>query len=262
MTESLRDVVDDALARAVVYRTLSIGFQTPTAGRLRQVGARDRFPVVRAALGRLDRAGLPAPLEPAAERLAGLSVADDDTLAATYWRLFGHTTRGLICACETEYGPDNGFHQPQQLADISGYYLAFGLRPADASDARADHIASECEFMDFLNRKEARLLGTRARGRQGDETLEATRQAARTFLGDHLGRFGCAFAARVASEDADGYFGALGRLLLTFVAAECGRVGVEAGAGPVELAVRPESIDETPMACGSADELIQIQRRR
>ena len=244
--------IDDALARAVVYRTLSIGFQVPTEERLRQVGARDGFRVATAALMHLDQR------EPAA-RLASLSAPDVDRLGASFWRLFGHTTRGPVCACETEFGPDNGFHQPQQLADLSGYYLAFGLRPAAASDARADHIACECEFMDFLNRKEALLLANRSQWAHGRETLEVTRHAARTFLRDHLGRFGRAFALQVATQDGDGYFGVLGRVLLGFVDAECVRVGIEAG--PVDLAVRPDTPDETPMACGTAEQLIQIQRR-
>lgn len=259
MTDSPRDRVDDALARAVVYRTLSMGFQQPTERRLRQIGARDGFRVVTAALRRLNRQ-VGRPLEPAAHRLAALSVPEEEALAASYWRLFGHTTRGPICACETEYGPDNGFHQPQQLADISGYYLAFGLQPAAASDARADHIACECEFMDFLHRKEALVLSHGARWSHGPETLDVTERAARTFLRDHLGRFGRAFAARVASQDGHGYFGALGFMLLAFVDAECARVGVEAG--PVELAERPDSMGETPTACGTADELLQIQRER
>ena len=195
----------------------------------------------------------------AAAHLASLAVPGAETLAATFWRLFGHTTRGLICACETEYGPDNGFHQPQQLADIAGYYLAFGLRPVLATDARADHIACECEFMDFLSRKQAHLVDRLESGADVSETLEVTELAERSFLRDHLGRFGRAFAARVAAEDGDGYFGALGRLLIAFVDAECARVGVDAG--PVDLMVRPEERDETPMACGTADELIQIQRR-
>ena len=254
------NMVDDALARAVVYRTLSIGFQPPTAARLDRIGAREGVPVVTAALRRLDRRNPDAgPLGQSGARLASLSIPAADALDTIYWRLFGHTTRGLICACETEYGPDNGFHQPQQLADISGYYLAFGLRSAAASDARADHIACECEFMDFLNRKEALLLSNRTRWSHGPETLDVTEKAERTFLRDHLGRFGRAFAARVAAEDGNGYFGALGRLLLAFVDAECARVGVDAG--PVDLMVRPEEMDETPMACGTAQELIQIQRR-
>jgi TorA maturation chaperone TorD len=242
---------DAALARAVVYRTLSIGFQPPTDARLVQIGARDRFPVVTAALEYLECAAAAPPASP--------SLADTAALSASFWRLFGHTTRGLICACETEYGPDNGFHQPQQLADIAGYYLAFGLRPVLASDARADHIACECEFMDFLSRKQAHLADRLHWGADVSETLEVTALAERAFLRDHLGRFGRAFAARVAAEDGDGYFGWLGRLLLAFVDAECTRVGV--AAGPVDLMIRPDEPDETPMACGNGDELIQIQRR-
>jgi TorA maturation chaperone TorD len=280
-----RAAIDDALARSVVCRMLSIGFQDPTSDRLRQIGAHDGFSVAIAALSRLARRSahtvhrvrLPpwheatadrhslggggradqGRLESAAARLAALHVAGVETLAASFWRLFGHTTRGLVCACETEYGPDNGFHQPQQLADISGYYLAFGLRPVTACDVRADHIACECEFMDFLNRKQALLLSRSEAGNA--ETLELTEQAERTFLRNHLGRFGRAFAVRVASEDDGGYFGALGYALLASVDSECARLGVEAGS--IDLAVRPDTIDETPMVCGTADELIQIQRR-
>lgn len=251
----LPSAVDAALARAVVYRMLSIGFQAPTCERLDQIGARDGFRVVTAALELL----LPAHEASAAARLALLTLPDVEALSGRYWHLFGHTTRGPVCACETEYGPDNGFHQPQQLADISGYYLAFGLRPRAAGEARSDHIACECEFMDFLSRKQARLLDREDADPGGAETLEVTGKAERSFLRDHLGRFGRAFAARVAAEDGDGYYGALGRLLLAFIDAECARVGVEAG--PVDLIVRPEETDETPMACGSAQELIQVQRR-
>jgi TorA maturation chaperone TorD len=263
LSASARDDLDLMLARAVAYRALSTGFQTPTAARLRQMGASDRFPAVAAALRCLDPSGTSGALTRAAAELTALPPPDIGELAERYWRLFGHTTRGPICACETEYGPDNGFHQPQQLADISGYYLAFGLRASSAADARADHIACECEFMDFLSRKEALWFGQPPQTAPAD-TLELTRQAARTFLRDHLGRFGRAFATRVAAED-DGYFGVLGQLLLALVDAECARVGVEAG--PIDLLVRPPSLDETPMACGTADgrhaegELIQIQRR-
>jgi len=249
--------VDDALARSVIYRTLSVGFQMPTDEGLHQIGARDGFPVLVAALHRLDDRTTGRPLlAAAAARLRALTVPSVDALADTFVRLFGHTTRGPVCACETEYGADNSFHQPQQLADISGYYLAFGLRPAAASDARADHVACECEFMDFLNRKEALLLTSRS---DDDETLEATRRAARTFLRDHLSRFGRAFATRVMIEAPEGFFGVLGRTLLELLDVECRRLSIEAG--PIDLVVRPDVADEAPMACGAAPELIQIQRR-
>lgn len=256
MIDHHRDATDDALARAVVYRALSIGFQAPTDEGLDRIGVHQRFAVVAAALQRLDQPSHDGRLTAVGTRLTSLIAPSADGLATTFVRLFGHTTRGLICACETEYGADNTFHQPQQLADISGYYLAFGLRPAAASDARADHVACQCEFMDFLNRKEALLFTACS---DDDETLEVTRGAARTFLRDHLSRFGRAFATRVMIEDPEGFFGVLGRTLFELLDVECRRLNIEAG--PIDLVVRPDVADETPMACGVAPELIQIQRR-
>jgi TorA maturation chaperone TorD len=255
------DPLDDVLARAVVYRALSVGFQAPTDVRLSFVGARNGFPTLAAALLHLNaREGPPDALERAASALTGLTPEAIAAADASFWRLFGHTTRGRVCPCETEYGRDDGFHQPQQLADVSGYYLAFGLRFGADSDIRADHIACECEFMDFLSRKEAWLAAGPAHDNAAEESLETTRQAGRTFLRDHLASFGCAFGARVAAEDPGGYYDAFGRVLLAFLQCECRRVAVRAGA--LDLTARSADIDDdTPMACGSADELIQIQRR-
>jgi putative dimethyl sulfoxide reductase chaperone len=255
MIEDHQTEIDAALARAVVYRALSLGFQMPTAERLSLMGARERFATVAAALTEINRSADGAQ-ESVAPRLASFHAPDAGALTASFVRLFGHTTRGLVCACETEYGDDNQFHQPQQLADIAGYYLAFGLRPVLASDARADHVACQCEFMDFLNRKEVRLLTSDA---VDDETLDATRNAARSFLRGHLGHFGRAFATRLMIADGGGLFGHLGALLSELLDTECRRLAI--AGGPVDLIVRPEVEDDAPMACGTASELIQIQRR-
>jgi TorA maturation chaperone TorD len=252
----VQTAIDCALARAVVYRTLSIGFQLPTGERLRQAGADEWFAPAVTALRQLGSESATGGLVSAAARLAALERPDPEALTATYVALFGHTTRGTICACETEYGADNTFHQPQQLADISGYYLAFGLRAATGADVRADHMAAECEFMDFISRKEALYLATRP---DDAETLETAQQAGRTFLRDHLARFGRAFASRVIAEDPAGYFGALATVLFELLNAECRRLLI--ANGPVDLAVRPDVPDDAPMACGAPPELIQIRRR-
>jgi TorA maturation chaperone TorD len=228
----------------------------PTPERLRQIGAHEWLAPVATALRQLGSRSCSEGLASAATRLTSFDMPDQKALASAFVRLFGHTTRGLICACETEYGADNTFHQPQQLADISGYYLAFGLQAATAADVRADHVACECEFMDFMSRKEAVFLATRA---DDTETLEVTRDASRTFLRDHLGRFGRAFATRVMVEDPQGFFGILGTTLFELLDEECRRFGI--ATGTVDLAVRPDVPDETPMACGTPSELIQIQRR-
>ena len=260
MDDCRQSAIDDALARAVVYRTLSLGFQTPTALRLRQVGAHDGFQALNAATTLLDRlADRCRSIEPVVVRLAAAGGDAIEALEADFVRLFGHTARGAVCAFETEYGVGQGFLQPQQLADLSGDYLAFGLHPALASDVRADHIACECEFMDVLNRKEAFLLANGAADGDDGDTLEITRAAARMFLRDHLGHFARAVAGRLTAADTNGFYGLMGEILQRFVEMECRRVNVQAG--PADLDLRPEENDETPMACGSADQLIQIQTR-
>lgn len=258
---ALRDrpgvATDDALARAVAYGGLSAGFQARSQSD--RSFERPDPRIVAKALRRIARRGSPVTVEHAAARLDALTVLDAPARAASFVRLFGHTARGLVCACETEYGPDNPFHQPQQLANIAGYYLAFGLRPAAAAEARVDHIACELEFMGFLNRKHAMLLDVDRRSAEEAETLDATVRAERTFLRDHLGRFGRAFAVRVITQDPTGWFGAMAHVLLALLDAECARLRVEAGG--LDLALRPEVPDVAPIACGAGDELIQIQRR-
>jgi hypothetical protein len=53
MTELQADAIDELLARAVVYRSASIGLQAPPDDRLSQLAARAGFPILAAALRRL-----------------------------------------------------------------------------------------------------------------------------------------------------------------------------------------------------------------
>jgi TorA maturation chaperone TorD len=251
------EATDQALARAVIFQTLSLAFQPPTNARLRQMEATTGFGTLRLAL---EQQGT-ARFKRLADRLQKISRPKVEAVAMRFVQLFGHTARGLVCACETEYGPANGFHQPQQLADLAGYYHAFGLQPLVAADVRLDHVACECEFMDFLNRKEAVLIAEGPLSADSEEMLAVTRRAQRGFLRNHLARFGCAFATSLAEEDRGGFFGTLGEVLLAVLQSECARLNIEPG--PSDLAVRPECDDEVPTACGDdKSELIQIQRSR
>ena len=92
------------------------------------------------------------------------------------------------------------------------------------------------------------------------EMLETTRKAARSFLKDHLGRFGTAFGLRLSREDAGGVFGLLAELLLSLLRLESERLGVALGAATLDL--RSAAEDEVPMGCGSGEQLVQIQTRR
>lgn len=251
--------IDAALARSVLYRANALGLRPPTDAANSLVAGQ---PAIREAATLLDGAAPSGEaLRPAVDALCDHRASPADRLAA-HARLFGHS-RGLVCPFETEYGAEGAFRQPQELADIAGTYLAFGLRPPEAGDERVDHAACECEFMDFLARKEAFALASLPAngGREEAEAqLAAARAAARGFLGEHLGRFGRAFASLLIKEDPGGFHGALGAVLFRFLTQECRRLGLPPG--PPSLDLRPPVPDETPMACGRPeDALIQIQRR-
>ncbi len=86
--------------------------------------------------------------------------------------------------------------------------------------------------------------------------LEETRKATRLFLQDHLGRFAPSFTKKLAREDPDGIYGALGELCYHMVAQDCERYGVSVGSR--NLPLRPAGDDGVPMACGSGAECTAI----
>jgi len=182
-------------------------------------------------------------LEPLVLALAVETPPTLEVLGAAYGRFFGHTARGEAPPYETEYGEDSLFQPQREMSDLGAFFRAFGLRVSADARERPDHIACECEFLLVLARKEARALSL------GDEVMrEATCRAARLFLREHLGRWAPALGAKLDRLDPRGFYGALGRLLAAFVAAECRRAGV--AAGPEFLRLRSTAPDDTPMACG------------
>jgi TorA maturation chaperone TorD len=259
----LEAAIDEALARGVVYHALTLGLRPPAGGALCRLASPDGRAALREAAALLDARGSSGEsLCPAVEGLCDRADASADRLGA-HARLFGHS-RGLVSPFEIEYGAGDVFRQPQELADIAGTYLAFGLEPAPGADERVDHAACECEFMGFLARKEAFALvsfGTDQGQGEAGEPLATVRAAARGFLRDHLGRFGRAFATLLMKEDKGGFHGALGVVLFRFLTEECRRFDLLPG--PASLELRAPLPDDTPMACGQADAgPIQIRRRR
>ena len=256
---NLEAAIDLALARGVLYHAVALGLRPPGQDAAGSLVSPDGRSAIRSAAALVDVGAVPGEsVLPAAETLCARA-ATTDRLDA-HARLFGHS-RGLVCPFETEYGAGGAFRQPQELADIAGTYLAFGLRPREGGDERVDHAACECEFMGFLARKEAFVLDSLRRDQNEEvhDSLATIRDAARGFLGQHLGRFGRAFASLVMKEDADGFHGALGEVLFRLLTLECHHFALPPG--PPTLEVRPPEADDTPMACGRPEELIPIGTR-
>ena len=280
--EQLRD---EALCRSVLYGLLSLGLYTPTERTFQELRSETARLALREAAqlltpsahstvaqgGEQSRTAKSARSAESVESVPSgeaenavdlASRAEDwiqaiESLERDVWltyhsRLFGHTARGQICPYESEYGHEGLFQQPRQLAEIMGFYEAFGLTTRNEERERPDHISCELEFLDFLSRKEALAL------EMGDDaSLEETRKAARLFLRDHVGRFGRALARLLAQQDSQGFFAKLGCLLGELLTLECSRVGVSPG--PLQLELRSAEEDKVPMACGGNEDLVQIQ---
>ena len=73
--------------------------------------------------------------------------------------------------------------------------------------------------------------------------------AARTFLADHLGRWGPAFALRLSRAAGQGILGAVAEVTLAWLLQECARMGVAAGARDLPLRLPKERDDVGCAAC-------------
>ncbi len=263
---------ETAQARRVAYGLISYGFQYPERAVVDAVADPQRWSswpdvlhgfapeaaahlaAVRASLaaGVPCRAGITAP--------GGEPVVEPTELQETFNSLFGHAVRGKCPPYELEYGRSEIIQQASFLADVAGFYAAFGVEMSHGACDRPDHIAAESEFMSILCAKEAYAIEQCA-----IDHLAISVKAQRDFLRDHLARWLSAFAHRVCKADLHGFYGALARFAAAFGAAECHRFEISSGSQTLGLRhVDPErdaSIGCGTTSCGSGgvgDELVEL----
>ncbi len=193
-------------------------------------------------------------------RRRGSSMTQPIDLQETFNRLFGHAVRGKCPPYELEYGRSEIIQMASFLADVAGFYAAFGMEVSDDAADRADHLAVEAEFMSVLCAKEAYAIEN---GEADHQAISVGAQ--RDFLKDHLARWLPAFTHRVKKADPSGFYGALAAFASALVAAECGRFDIKPG--PQRLQLRPVAADlDASINCGStacktgspAEDLVQL----
>ena len=144
-----------------------------------------------------------------------------DELRSSYVDLFDRGD-GRVPLYETEYGRMRGMSKGNDLADIAGFYQAFGLtNEADRVHEMLDHVAVELEFYSVLLLKEDALAAE-----ENAEGVAIVRDARRKFLLEHLGRLARGISERPEVR-ADPTYGAVFAWCWKLVAAECAEVGVE-----------------------------------
>lgn len=171
-------------ARARAYRALARLFSPPMAETLGEL-SRHELPALAGALRAL---GAAMSLQEGAFALyEALSGLDPEELVAE-WEANFEASGGLFCplgeTAHTTESSQEAWLKGYRLADIAGFYHAFGVEVTPGSEV-PDHLAIELEFMHLLAVKEAVAL------EQGEvEGAGTCREAAISFMRDHLGRWG------------------------------------------------------------------------
>lgn len=194
-----------AFRRAQVYQFLASAFLYPQENWL------EDLPIL---AGILDELDMPKGW------VFGYASQDFSLLAlqSEHRRTFGLT--GSQCY-ETEFGLPHEFRQSQELADIAGFYQAFGFKVGGSVRERPDHVAVELEFMYLLTLKEAY-----ADVNGLHEQVEICRDAQVKFLRDHLGRWIGLFAESLTRSTQEGPYLSLVQFAAAFVDADAQLLGL------------------------------------
>jgi TorA maturation chaperone TorD len=172
-----------------------------------------------------------------------------DDRRAEYDRVFGVVVSRECPPYETEYhSAGETFFRSQQLADVAGFYRAFGLEPARATPERVDHVALELEFMAFLLLKKRLALGAADESPIALEHLMVCDEALRDFFRDHLGWWVPSFAMGLRRKASTGLYAALAQVLAALMPIERQRFGV----APPRLPLQPALIERPEEQVGCA----------
>lgn len=202
--------IQERLERASLYRLLGGALARPEAERLAGLAE---------AAEALAPAVAPAVAEPLARFAAAARETDATTVSDEYVFLFDRGAKVPPYEGAWEDAPQVA-GKAALLADIAGFYAAFGLMPGAAQPDVEDHIAAECEFMSALTLKEAYALAA-----SDEEGAAITGAAQARFVGDHLGRWSGTFAEALRDASPLPYYGALADLLAAWVRVEIERLG-------------------------------------
>jgi TorA maturation chaperone TorD len=190
---------------------LAATFQSPDCSRLHAL-RRSYLPTGNAALVRL---GCAPPVEVLGEQLSSvLERSSLQVLMEEYESTFEPSAGAERPPNETAHAPQSpqeGLTRTAELADIAGFYRAFGVEVTPATE-RVDHITAELDFMHLLAVKQAAAV---ERGERGH--VEICEDAAAAFLYDHLGRWCGRLRDSIAAQSHSRVYKTASALLASYV---------------------------------------------
>jgi putative dimethyl sulfoxide reductase chaperone len=200
------DPTDGVIIRAAMYQMLATGYAYPDPQQRAQLLelARDLAPC----LALIDP-DWPSRLGLLAQNLAETAPPEQE---AEFNRLF---SGAMACSpYESAYEKDI-FRKQHALADIAGFYRAFGFTIPEGSRWQPDHIGVQLEYCAIVLQRTAQALGG-AHAPQAELCVDALRK----FLQDHLGRWTDAIADDLARQSASPFYRCLAGLTREWVGLE------------------------------------------
>lgn len=148
---------------------------------------------------------------------------------------------------ETEYHPnEDTFFRSQQMADVAGFYQAFGI--TNDPHERPDQLCLELEFAAFL------LLKKReAETANQSEQAAICASAVKAFFTDHISWWMPSFALALRTKAGDGFYEIIGRTLAALLPIQRHRLGIAAPRVPLQANVseEPEGCAGCAASCGA-----------
>ncbi len=141
-------------------------------------------------------------------------VSEGKPAGEDHTKVFGHTLSKDVSPYELEHLKNKDvFAQTQSLADIQGFYKAFGLEVNGLE--RADYFSMESEFLAFLILKELKALSDGQ-----EDNAEICRLAQRDFFADHFSWWIADFTEKLCSEPSPPFYQLAAEFLRLFVECE------------------------------------------
>ncbi len=146
--------------------------------------------------------------------MAQLSTKNLKNIKDEFVDVFGHTLSKQIAPYALEHlKNEDVFFRTQKLADLNGFYKAFGMEVE--SIERADHISTQTEFLSYLLLKE-RL----AERDELIEKMDVCQDAFTQFQKDHFLDWTMMFAENLADKVDSDFYNLSGKFLRTFLDCE------------------------------------------
>lgn len=165
--------------------------------------------------------------------------ASSEELNAEYERTFGLLVTAACPPYETEYIDGKlSFQRSAELADIAGFYRAFGMDAGADSPERPDHLTLELEFMAVLIDLECRATN--------DDQFQVSRKAQADFVRDHLSWWVPSFVRLLAKENPNGFLAVTGHFLCAFLPTERALLRV----APRLLPAQPSRLEQPEECAG------------